>query len=320
MATPGPGPRGHPGNATVGVAVTAGGPYRVPGGGGRMVVTADALVESVHFHADVDPGRLGHKSAAVNLSDLAAMGASARQLTMLLTQPGPADTWSEAVCAGARRLCEAHGATLHTHLGVAAERRISVQAIGSLLGGAPALTRNGARVGDLLAVTGTLGDAGAALQLLASGALRDDLAAHRRLRRRLECPTPRLAAGHALRGLASAALDLSDGLASDVHHLLGRGAPGAVIDVGDLPLSDALQASVPREQAELLALGAGDDYELCVTLSPAQWPAAAARLAALALDLRVIGRITDTAGLRLHRAGQDLAAPSGYRHRFGASP
>lgn len=270
-------------------------------GGQQLVVTMDTLVEGVHFLSSVPPEALGHKALAVNLSDLAAMGATPAWATLALILPEPDEAWLERFCQGLFGLAERHGVQLvggdTTHGPVTV---ITLQAHGFVPGGS-ALRRDGARPGDGIYVTGTPGDAGLALAALFDQAV--VAAPHAEAaRRRLEWPEPRIAQGLALRGVASAAIDVSDGLAQDLGHILDRSGTGAVLEVDELPLSPALRASLPPDAALTLALASGDDYELCFTVGPERVPALDRAAAAWGVRCTRVGFITAEPGLRLLRA------------------
>lgn len=258
-----------------------------------LAVSTDTLVSGVHFFADVDPRALGHKALAVNLSDLAAMGATARWASLALTLPAVDETWVAAFAEGFLALADQHQVALVGGDMTRGPLSITV----SIKGTVPqdgALRRSGAHPGDDLYVSGPLGGAALALQhLLGKRSLSADTLAP--LRHALEWPQPRLALGEGLRGLASAALDLSDGLASDLRHLLVASGVGAEVALERLPLPAALQA-LPQEDAWSLALAGGDDYELCFTAPPRQAAAIQALAARLGCSVYPIGRITERAG------------------------
>jgi thiamine-monophosphate kinase len=283
---------------------------RVPPGH-ELVVAIDGMVEGVHFPLDTDPAAFGHKLLAVNLSDLAAMGAEPAWATLFISLPAADEAWVAAFAAGLFALAGAHGVDLVGGDTVRGPRSAVLQAHGFVPAG-QALRRDGARPGDLIVVTGTLGDGGAGLAV-AEGRLPAATASDAAfLRDRLDRPTPRLAAGVALRGLASAAIDVSDGLAADLGHILERSAVGASLEIARLPLSAPLSRAVADPGARWeLALGAGDDYELCVTLPPERWDEAAARLAAIGCPATVVGRIDSEPGLRLLGADAGPYRPSG---------
>jgi thiamine-monophosphate kinase len=272
-----------------------------PPAGQQLVVTIDTLVADIHFFPATDPEGLGHKALAVNLSDLAAMGAVPAWATLALALPKANEAWLASFCRGFFRLAERYQVQLvggdTTH---GSNTTITIQAHGFVPPGR-ALRRDGARPGDAIYVTGTPGDAGLALAV-AYGKARL-MAEHRAyLQSRLERPEPRIAQGLALRGIASAAIDLSDGLAQDLSHILKRSGVGAVLEVERLPLSAAVSASLDLDAARTTALASGDDYELCFTAPPQR--AALVEAAAAAWDCQCthIGAITAEPGLQLIRA------------------
>ena len=284
--------------ADVALGIGDDGALLLPPGDQQLVVTLDALVADVHFFADADPEGIGHKALAVNLSDLAAMGATPAWATLALVLPRADEAWLARFCRGLFALAERHGMQLvggDTTRGPTTV--ITLQAHGFVPPGS-ALRRDGAKPGDGIYVTGTPGDAGLALAVAYGKTT--VAAAHRDyLQARLERPQPRIAQGLALRGIASAAIDISDGLAQDLGHILERSGVGARLEVDRLPLSPALLASSDRRAALAVALSGGDDYELCFTAPPER----VARLesAALGWDCRCtrIGAITAEPGLRL---------------------
>ena len=279
-----------------------------------IVVVIDTLVSGVHFPPDTAARDIGYKSLAVNLSDIAAMGAEPLSAHVSLTRETRDPAWLAAFTAGLEELAARHDVRLAPALERAGPLCVSVEALGQVPRGL-ALTRAGARPGDDIYVTGTLGDAGLALAARASGeALAEP--AGRFVAARLARPAPRIEAGLALRGLASAAIDVSDGLLADLGHILSSSRVGALIEAHSLPLSDALRRAVPHERALTLALTSGDDYELCFTVTPAP-PSSdlEARLAALPCEVTRIGRVHSTAGLRVIDAdGRELPVTGGYRH------
>lgn len=291
---------------------------RVPPGQ-ELAVSIDTLVAGVHFLPEVDPEALGHKSLAVGLSDLAAMGAEPAWATLALTLPAEDNRWLEAFAAGFAALARDHEVALVGGDTTRGPLSISVQVHGLVPAGR-AIRRAGACPGDLVCVSGTLGDAGLALRDLLAG--RD---VEPGLRDRLERPTPRVALGLALRGLATAMIDISDGLAADLGHILeesgavvargerrgdasspgyrmdegGATTPnlGAEIQLAALPLSPAVSARLAREPDWSLPLASGDDYELCFTLPPARAGELTGLAVALGLPLTSIGRILPIPGL-----------------------
>lgn len=293
--------------------------WQVPSGQ-QLAVSSDMLVSGRHFFADVDPCALGHKALAVNLSDLAAMGAQPVAFTLALALPHLDALWLSELARGMRALAEAHGCALIGGDTTAGPLNLCITILGHVPVGA-ALRRDGARTGDDLYVSGTLGDARLALQLhrdpqhlglsTSERAWLDD---------RLQRPTPRVALGLALRGVASAAMDLSDGLAGDLMHLLQASGCGATVQLAALPLSPPLRA-LPASAAQTLAACGGDDYELLFCAPPAQRARVAAIADELQLPLQRIGCITAQTGLRLLDAqGQDKGAEMrGFDHFASAT-
>jgi thiamine-monophosphate kinase len=255
-----------------------------------LAAAVDTIVAGRHFPEGSDARCVGHRSLAVNLSDLAAMGARPAWAMLSLTLPQAEPDWLEGFARGFGELARAHEVMLVGGDTTAGPLAVSVQIMGHVPRGT-ALRRGGGGEGDLLAVTGTIGDAGAGLALATGVLATDDAAAARELRRRFEYPTPRVEFGVAARGLASAAMDLSDGLAGDLPKLAAASGLGAHVDVERLPLSRALAAVAGAHRARDFALGGGDDYELLLAVPPAHFDALAARAAALNLTLTTIGEL-----------------------------
>jgi thiamine-monophosphate kinase len=233
--------------------------------GKQVAITTDTLVNGVHFPETTTPYDIGYKALAVSLSDLAAMGATPAWVTGALTVPVSDPDWLAEFARGFFALAIEHdvqvigGDLTHGPLS------ITVQAMGLLPVG-KALLRSGARAGDLIYVTGNLGDAGLGLRFLQQkNAVAKKF--QKQILQRLNQPAPRIAAGEELLTIASSAIDLSDGLAGDIKHILRKSAVGARIFVDKLPLSAAVRESVSSDEAIALALTAGDDYELCFTVS-----------------------------------------------------
>lgn len=275
--------------------------------GQELAVTTDTLVAGRHFPLDTSPYDIGWKSLAVNLSDLAAMGARPRWFTLALTLESSDGRWLAEFARGLRDLAEEHGVALIGGDTTRGPSSITITALGEVPL-AKALRRDGGRAGDLVCVTGTLGDAALALRLGAK--------AGEALRQRLDRPQPRVAAGLRLRGLASAAIDLSDGLAGDLSHILRASRVGADIDASQLPASpEFLDRFADVQDSSRLALQArgGDDYELCVCLAPGHLEGARA---SLEVPLTVIGCLSPEPGLRfVDGSGATIAfPPHGYRH------
>ncbi len=281
-----------------------------------LVAAVDTLVAGRHFPLDSDARSIGHRALAVNLSDMAAMGATPAWATLALTLPSVDTVWLERFSSGLRQLAALHGVALVGGDTTAGPLCISLQILGTVERGS-ALRRSGARAGDLLAVTGTLGDAGAGLALLSGALGSSDRESAAYLIDRFEYPAPRVSFGRNARGIASAAMDLSDGLAGDLPKLAAASGLEAVVDVGKLPLSPALRAVASDTQAREFALAAGDDYELLMAVAPPRFDDLAAAARAVDLRLTVIGELRDGRGVAWTDGGRPFATEArGYDH-FG---
>lgn len=281
-----------------------------PPAGSWLVLTTDTMVCGTHFLPTDDPETLGHKLVAVNLSDLAAMGADPAWFTLALTLPDIDHDWLAAFATGLFGLVDAVGAELVGGDVTRGPLTLTLQAAGTVPAGM-ALRRDGARPGDGVYVSGTLGDAALALALRLTGApVPAPLAA------RLDRPSARLALGRALRGRASAAIDISDGLLADLGHLCARGGVGAEIDLSQLPRSDAFMAAARGKLDGDKPLNGGDDYELCFTLPAGRADAVSALIQAGGCPITRIGQITAAPGVRCRDAGGHLLAPlqAGFDH------
>ena len=230
--------------------------------GMQLAVSCDMLVEGRHFLSTVAPERLGHKALAVNLSDLAACGAQPLAFTLALALPRADDSFLAPFAKGMLALADEHGIALVGGDTTAGPLNICITVFGQVPPG-QALLRSGARAGDEIWVSGELGDARLALEVF-RGQQALDGSAFERVRHAMELPHPRVALGVALRGVASAAIDLSDGLLGDLGHVLQRSGVAAVVDVDALPRSAVLAALDPAVQ-HLCLLAGGDDYELLFT-------------------------------------------------------
>jgi thiamine-monophosphate kinase len=278
--------------------------------GTQLAISSDMLVEGRHFFPDVDPEALGHKALAVNLSDLAACGARPLAFTLALSLPHADEAWLKSFASGLFTLADAHGCTLMGGDTTRGPLNLCITVFGEVPAG-QALLRSGARPGDELWVSGTLGDARLALEALQGQRPLPPDVLHA-ARQRLERPTPRVALGLALRGLATAALDLSDGLAGDLGHLLASSGCGARLEAGVLDGLLAARGSVPDPQERLaLVLGGGDDYELLFSASAAQHDAVRLAGQRCGVALTRIGRLENAPGLRLVDA-QGHPLPSRY--------
>jgi len=289
--------------------------------GMQMAISTDMLVAGRHFFADVDPYALGHKALAVNLSDLAACGARPLAFTLALSLPQADDAWLAPFSRGLLALADQHGCELIGGDTTRGPLNISITVFGEVpaatrtqgIGSATqALLRSGAHAGDDVYVSGTLGDARLALEVL-QGRLQLPQAVMAAARQRLEMPTPRIALGMALRGVASAAADISDGLLGDLGHILERSGVGATLDTDAAIKTLAACAYYTRATALFeqdigamralqCVLSGGDDYELVFTAPVAQREAVHAASTASATAVTRIGQIDAAHGLRLVNA------------------
>ncbi len=282
--------------------------------GQQLVVAMDTLNSGVHFPADTAPADIGWKALAVNLSDLAAMAATPAWCTLSLSLPLPDAAWVDGFLDGFLELAARHdvmlvgGDTTRGPLSVCVTAHGFVESRGALL-------RSSARVGDDVWITGTLGDAAAALRQWQAGESMIPA-----LRARLDRPTPRVAAGLALAGIAHACIDVSDGLLADLGHVCRASRVGAELDVDALPSSEALIAAFDvAARRELQATG-GDDYELCFTAPKTARLAVEDAMNACDVPATRIGRITADAGnIVLHDAVRASWSPprAGYVHFEG---
>ena len=270
----------------------------VPTPGTEVVLSVDMLVEGRHFLAGTDALRLGHKALAVNLSDLAAMGATPRFALLAGALPEPDEAWIAAFMDGFRALADRHAVELVGGDTTRGPRNLCVTVLGEVPAGT-AITRAGARPGDDLYVSGALGEAALALAVLEQRT-ELDAAAFAQARDRLEQPMPRVTLGQRLRGVASAALDVSDGLVGDLGHILARSNVGATVELAAVPCAAALAAKLrgaERPLALACVLAGGDDYELCFCAPAAARAAVAQAAAAAQVTVARIGTITASRGL-----------------------
>lgn len=283
-----------------------------PRPGTQIAISCDMLVEQRHFFADVDPATLGHKALAVNLSDLAACGARPLACTLALALPRADEAWLTAFARGLFALADAHDCQLIGGDTTRGPLNICITVFGEVPvvdGRSQALLRSGARPGDEIWVSGTLGEARLALEAL-QGKLQLPADVLHAARARLECPTPRVALGLALRGVASSCIDLSDGLMGDLGHILEQSGCGATLDTAaatGLLAVAATHAGLGAEQRLGLVLGGGDDYELLFTAPPSARAAVLAAGQQTGTPVTHIGVIEAAAGLRLVDAqGREL--------------
>ena len=267
----------------------------------QLVICTDTLIAGRHFPLSTSAHAIGWKSVAVNLSDLAAMGATPHSILLALSLPTAHHDWLAEFSRGLFDCCDAFGVHLiGGDTTQSPQLSITVTALGWIEPD-QAVTRSGAQVDDFICVSGQVGDAAYALQHLGHP-----------LQQRLDYPTPRCALGQQLKGLASSMIDISDGLAQDLGHILTASQVGAVLNLEQLPLDPVLQ-QLDAETRWHYALAGGDDYELCFTLSKAHYQ----QLVQQKLDtkIHIIGKITANLGLSLNHNGCHYHLPQhGYQH------
>lgn len=286
---------------------------RVPGNC-ELVLTTDALIEGVHFLPGAPARALGHRALAVNLSDIAAMGASPSWALLSLNLPVADEAWLREFAAGFGALARSHDVALVGGNLSRGALSITVELAGLVPTG-QALRRDGARAGDELYLSGSVGDAACGLELL-RGEVTVPAAEAAYLQRRFEYPTPRVALGQALRGIASACIDISDGVYIDASRLLAASGCGAKLEIERLPVSEPLRRAL-GEQSWRTALCGGEDYELCFTAPPAQAAAVVATAARTGQAVTRIGALYPGTGLTLTAGGSVMQfSPSGFDH-FG---
>jgi thiamine-monophosphate kinase len=293
----------HSGSSMVVAGVGDDGAVLRPPAGRELVTVIDTMVSGTHFPAGMKPRDIGYRIVAVNLSDIAAMGAEPRWMTLALTLVDADPEWLNEFATGLYEAADEWGVVLVGGDTTKGEQLVcSIQMSGDLAPGT-ALYRGGAKPGDTIYVTGTLGDAAAGLRQFS------DAKRNQYLVSRFARPTARVAVGRALAGVAHASIDVSDGLVGDLVKILEASGAGAELDLQRLPLSQELLEAVGREQALEYAMGGGDDYELCFTLPESLLPQA------IGAQVTAIGLITAQHGLAC-RDG-DAVVPfdaTGYRH------
>jgi len=281
-----------------------------PAEGQCVAMTVDTLVEGIHFLPGTNPESLGHKSLAVSLSDLASMGARPAWVSLALTLPRPDEDWLAAFAHGLLALAERYGVELVGGDTTRGPLSITVQALG-FVGEKQALRRSAAKVGDGIYLTGDLGLAGLGLEIVLGKTWLQAPEAVTKLER----PEPRVQAGMALAGLANACIDVSDGLAADLGHLLDAGGVGATLDWAALPLPSAVRRHLAAGGNEWMPLRAGEDYELCFTVAVEREDELAARMAEFGCSCVRIGQIDRQAGLRLKKDRRVLDVDvTGFQH------
>ncbi|HYM26562.1 MAG TPA: thiamine-phosphate kinase [Steroidobacteraceae bacterium] len=284
-----------------------------PMAGQELVAATDTLVAGVHYPEPADPASLGHRALAVNLSDLAAMGARPAWALLALTLPRAEPAWLAQFAAGLGELARAHDVALVGGDTTRGPLCVTVTLLGHVPGGS-ALRRAGAAPGDVLFVSGTPGDAAAGLAL-EQGRLAAAPEASAYLRERFLRPQPRLALGERLRGYASACIDVSDGLLADAGKLAAASGAGVELDWQALPLSESLRAALGAERGRELALTGGDDYELCFAVHPDRVARLAEALPPQRWGYTRIGTLRAAPGAVVQREGTVMEfSHSGYEH------
>lgn len=280
-----------------------------------LAISTDTLVSGIHFLPDIDPRDLGYKALAVNLSDLAAMGADPAWLTLAITLPEVDESWLEAFSDSLFEQLEYYDMQL---IGGDTTRGPLAMTLGihGLVPAGRALKRSGARPGDWIYVTGTPGDSAAGLAILQDRLEVKDPAQAAYLKKRHLRPTPRVLHGQALRDLASSAIDLSDGLISDLGHILKASGCGARIDLDALPYSTALKTNVSAELGLQWALSGGEDYELCFTVPELNRGALDVAIGNLGIPFTCIGQVApESEGLQFLQNGKPVTLDlKGYDH------
>ena len=282
-------------------------------GDAELVAAIDTLVAGVHFPHGSPPASIGHRALAVNLSDLAAMGARPAWALLALTLPEAEENWLEEFTTGFADLARAHNVALVGGDTTRGPLCISVQLLGHVAAGT-ALTRGGGNAGDVLFVSGTCGDAAAGLAI-EQGQLAADRDARAWLRERFLWPTPRVALGERLRGFASACIDVSDGLLADAGRLAQASHAGAELAWAELPLSQPLLEVLGEVRARELAFSGGDDYELCFAVPPQNVARLTAQLPPQEWRYARIGVLRAEPGTVVMRDGSVMEfSHSGYQH------
>lgn len=285
----------------------------VPDAGSDLVTVIDTLVEEVHFPTRLSPDAIGYRAVAVNLSDMAAMGARPRWMTLALTLDEANEDWLEGFSAGLFDAAMEHDVCLvggDTTRG--RQKVITIQITGDVDSGR-SIRRSTAAAGDLVFVSGTIGDAAAGLSFIKSDELSSD--DNQYLAARFCRPSARVSLGQALSGIASAAIDLSDGLYSDLHKLIDASGVAASMETDLIPLSASLTRSCNDDDALHYALTGGDDYELCFTVRPEDEQTAIMRAEQCNVHITRIGVVQAGRGLTVTRAARRFEFEhEGYRH------
>ena len=261
--------------------------------GYQLVTTTDTLTEGVHFSASTTAKDIAHKSLAVNLSDIAAMGARAKYFTLAITLPKIDKSWLQEFSDSLRQLSEHYEVSLIGGDTTRGPLNINITMIG-IVESSKALTRSGARPGDGVYVSGTIGDAGFCFWKLKNG-----LVPSNQELKRLNRPTPRIELGLILKSLASACIDVSDGLEQDLSHILTASSVGAVVEVEKIPISEALLCHIKDTNDWSIPICSGDDYELCFTIPNANKEALKKISESCNVDITRIGVVSESLGLQI---------------------
>jgi len=271
--------------------------------GYQLAVTTDTMVEEVHFFKEVDPYHLGHKLLAVNLSDLASMGAKPVAVTLALTLPKVDENWLAAFSNGFLSLAEKYQVDLIGGDTTQGALTLTVQALG-LVPKNKALTRSKAQTGDLIYVTGKIGDAGLGLKIKQGYLCENPQPPLQQFNQPLPC----IKEGLIIRESANACIDISDGIIADLGHILEKSNVGALIEFSKLPLSNEVQTYIKKTGDWQMPLIAGDDYQLCFTISPE-------KAKQLTIDCQQIGKIDDNKDLRVrYQEKNTTLSTQGYEH------
>jgi thiamine-monophosphate kinase len=271
--------------------------------GYELAITTDTMVENVHFFKNTNPQQLGHKLLAVNLSDLASMGAKPLSVTLAITLPSVDEAWLNAFSTGFLTLAERYGVDLIGGDTTAGALTLTVQALGIVPRGL-ALTRSAAKVGDFIYLSGNIGDAGLGLKILQGYQCTHPDNALKQFHQ----PEPACDIGQRLCNIANACIDISDGLSSDLGHILKQSGVGACLYWEDLPLSAPVLTYIQDTEDWLMPLTAGDDYQLCFTVAPE-------KAALVPETCHKIGVIEAEYGLRLNKSGRiQTLEVKGYEH------
>ena len=301
-------------DADVRIGIGDDGAVMRPTPGRDLVAVMDTLVEGVHFPADLNAADIAWRAVAVNLSDIAAMGARPRWMTLALTLANAEPVWLDGFARGLFEAADEHALALVGGDTTRGEQTvISVQIIADVDPG-KAMLRAGAEEGDAIYVTGTVGDAAAGLSILQSGLPGSDDVDY--LIRQFTRPVARIEAGAAIASIAHAAIDLSDGLYTDLDKLLAASGVAGSLELADIPLSSQLTNLMDEDDALRFALGGGDDYELCFTASVAEDEIAAIR-ESTGVAITRLGQVLKGSGLKCTRNGDQFDyQDAGYRHTF----